>query len=159
MVSLTPDPLLFLHHFLGLYFPGLPIPAQGHHLSTKDEVADFLETYATRFGLPVRGGTKVFNLAREGDHYIVTADNRSFEAVHVVVASGPYQRSKIPTFSSELDPEIMQVHSSEYRNPEQLRDGDVLVVGAGNSGAEIPLELTETRPHVAFRPRYRPNTR
>ncbi len=125
--------------------PGLPLPAPGSHRATKDEVADYLETYATRFDLPVRGGAKVSGLATEGDHYIVTADNRSFEAAHVVVATGPYQRSKVPTFSSELDPEIMQLHSSEYRNPEQLRDGDVLVVGAGNSGAEIALELTDTR--------------
>lgn len=125
--------------------PGLPFPAPGRYLPTKDEVADYLETYATRFGLPVRGATKVFDLAREGDHYIVSTDNHSFEAAHVVVATSPYQRSKIPTFSSELDPEIMQIHSSEYRNPEQLRDGDVLVVGAGNSGAEIALEQTQTR--------------
>ena len=61
------------------------------------------------------------------------------------LSANPYQRSKIPTFSSKLDPEIMQVYSSEYRNPEQLRDGDVLVVGAGNSGAEIALEPTNTR--------------
>ena len=85
------------------------------------------------------------DLATEGDRYIVSADNHAFEAAHVVVATGAHQRSKIPTFSSELDPEIIQVHSSEYRNPEQLRDGGVLVVGAGNSGAEIALELADTR--------------
>jgi putative flavoprotein involved in K+ transport len=57
------------------------------------------------------------------------------------VASGAYQRPRVPAFASALDPDIVQLHSTEYRNPSQLRDGDVLVVGAGNSGAEIAFEV------------------
>ena len=72
---------------------------------------------------------------------MVFAGDRRFEATQVVVATGAYQCPRVPQFTSELDPEIRQFHSSEYRNPSQLREGSVLVVGAGNSGAEIALEV------------------
>ena len=63
------------------------------------------------------------------------------EADRVVVASGAYQRPRIPAFAAELDPRVVQMHSSQYRHPTQLQDGGVLVVGAANSGAEIALEV------------------
>ena len=84
--------------------------------------------------------------ARGRDHrrrrrgYVVTANGHRFEADNVVVATGAYQAPTVPAFASQLDPGIVQLHSSEYRGPSQLRDGGVLVVGAGNSGAEIAIE-------------------
>ena len=81
-------------------------------------------------------------LSREADRYVVAAGDRRFEADHVVVASGAYQRPRIPAFAPELDPSIVQLHSSEYRDPSQLQEGGVLVVGAANSGAEIALEVS-----------------
>lgn len=84
-------------------------------------------------------------LSREGDRYVVTAGKYRYEADHVVVAAGAYQRPRIPAFAPELNPGIVQLHSSEYRDPAQLREGGVLVVGAANSGAEIALELSRTR--------------
>jgi putative flavoprotein involved in K+ transport len=93
----------------------------------------------------VRLGTKVDALTRQDDCYILTAGDRRFEADRVVVASGPFQKPRVPAFVSKLDPAIMQLHSSEYRNPTQLQTGDTLVVGVGNSGAEIALELAKTR--------------
>jgi putative flavoprotein involved in K+ transport len=122
--------------------PGMGFPATAWHYPTKDEVAEYLETYAARFQLPVRAGVRVDGLTRQGDRYLVTAGERRFEAANVVVASGAYHRPLVPGFAAELDPGILQLHSSGYRRPAQLQEGRVLVVGAANSGAEIAVELS-----------------
>jgi putative flavoprotein involved in K+ transport len=80
-------------------------------------------------------------LSRNGDRYLVSAGTQRYDAEHVVVAMATYQRSRVPTFARELDPGITQLHSSEYRNPSQLKKGTVLIVGGGNSGAEIAMDL------------------
>jgi putative flavoprotein involved in K+ transport len=126
--------------------PGWAFPAPPRSFPTKEEVADYLEAYAGRFDLPVRTGARVDRLAKEGDRYVVTAGDRRFEAENVVVATGVYQTPRIPSFASELDPSIVQMHSTGYRNPSQLRKGGVLVVGAGNSGAEIAVEASRDYP-------------
>lgn len=127
---------------------GMPFPASPHYFPTKDEMADYLENYARHFDLPVRSGTHV-DLVTQSDHgYCVQAGDQQFEADNVVVAMANYQKPKVPEFASELDSEIVQLHSSEYRSPAQLRDGGVLVVGAGNSGAEISKEVI--RSHQTF---------
>jgi len=122
--------------------PGWPFPAPAWSFPTKDEVADYLEAYAARFDLPVRTGVRVDGLSREGDRFVVAAGENRFEADHVVVASGAYHKPRIPTFAAELDPGIVQLHSSQYRDPSQLQEGGVLVVGAANSGVEIALEVS-----------------
>jgi putative flavoprotein involved in K+ transport len=122
--------------------PGWPFPAPARSFPTKDQVADYLEAYAARFDLAVRSGVRVDRLTKEGKRYVVTAGDHRFEAENVVVASGVYQKPKVPAFAVELDPAIVQMHSAEYRGPHQLREGGVLVVGAGNSGAEIALEAS-----------------
>ena len=123
---------------------GMPFPASSHSFPTKDEMADYLAGYAQRFGLPVRTGVRVDRVVREGDEYVVTAGSERWVARNVVVAMATYQAPKIPAFAAELDPDIVQLHSSEYRNPDQLRAGGVLVVGAGNSGAEIAVEVARS---------------
>ena len=125
--------------------PGMPFPAPGSYFPTKDETADYLEAYAREFALPVRFGRHVDSLSRYDDGYLVSAGNERYAAEHVVVATGPYQHPKIPGFAAGLDPAIVQLHSSAYRNPDQLPEADVLVVGAGNSGAEISVDLAATR--------------
>ena len=120
---------------------GMPFPAPPHSFPTKEEMADYLESYAKKFDLPVRGGMRVERLSRDGDLFVIEAAGRRFEARQVVVAMATYQKPRIPDFARALDPDIVQLHSSEYRNPSQLREGAALVVGAGNSGAEIALDL------------------
>jgi len=120
--------------------PGWSFPAPGWSYPTKDEMADYLESYAARFQLPVRTRIRVDGLSREDGGYVVTSGLSRYEADNVVVATGGYQTPRIPVFAGELDSSIVQLHSSAYRSPSQLRDGGVLVVGAGNSGAEIALE-------------------
>jgi putative flavoprotein involved in K+ transport len=125
--------------------PGIPFPFPGGYFPTKDETADYLEEYARNFDLPVRLGRHVDSLRREGDGYLVSAGEERYMAENVVVATGPYHTPRIPDFAVRLDPSITQLHSSAYRNPDQLPKDDVLVVGAGNSGAEISMELAATR--------------
>jgi len=119
---------------------GMPFPAAPGYFPTKDEMADYLASYAAHFALPVRTGVQVTGLSRNGHRYLVASGNVTFEADNVVVAMSGYQKPRIPAFSTELDPSIVQLHSSEYRNLKQLRPGGVLLVGAGNSGSEIALE-------------------
>jgi putative flavoprotein involved in K+ transport len=125
--------------------PGMPFPAPPTHLPDKDEVADYLERYAERFDLPVRLDTRVESLGWDGERHVVHAAGVRFEADNVVVATGPFQRPRIPAVAAQLAPEIRQLHSSEYQSPFDLPDGPVLVVGAGNSGAQIALELARFR--------------
>lgn len=121
--------------------PGLPFPARAYHFPTKDQMGDYLEAYATKFDLPVRTRTRVDRVSRQPDRFVLHAGGRRFEANNVVVAMSNYQSPRTPKFAGELDPDIVQLHSSAYRSPAQLRDGGVLVVGAGNSGAEIAVEV------------------
>lgn len=121
--------------------PGMPFPAPASTYPTKDEIADYLESYATGFDLPIRGGVKVDRLFKEGERFVVTAGDLRFEAENVVVATGAYHAPRVPAFAPQLAPSILQMHSSQYRDPTQLRNGGVLVVGAGNSGAEIALDV------------------
>lgn len=123
---------------------GLPFPAAPFSFPTKDEMADYLESYATHFALPVRTGVKVERLSRDGARYIVDAGDRRYEADHVVVAMATYQAPRIPEFAPALDRGIVQLHSREYRNPGQLKSGDVLIVGAGNSGADIAMDVARS---------------
>ena len=120
--------------------PGWPMPLDPWTYPTKDQMADYLEAYAERFELPVITGAPVDSLRKDGDRYVVRAGAHRFEADNVVVASGTFQEPIVPEFAGELDPAIRQLHSADYRNPSQLQDGPVLVVGSSHSGADIALE-------------------
>ena len=139
---------------------GLPFPADADSFPTKDAMGDYLEAYARRFALPVRCGVRVERVSRLGERFLVIAGDQRFEADNVVVAMANYQRPRVPAFANELDPRIVQLHSFDYRNPAQFQEGAVLVVGAGNSGAEIALDAARAHDtcvagrdtgHVPFR--------
>ena len=120
--------------------PGMPFPAAPGTTVTKNAMADYLESYAKRFRLPVCLQTRADTLTREWGPFVVRAGSHSFGADQVVVATGGHPVPIRPSFASELDPGILQLHAVDYHNPAQLRPGEVLVVGAGNSGAEIAVE-------------------
>ena len=126
--------------------PGMRFPARRTAYPTAREMADYLEAYARHFDLPVRSSTAVETLSKDGDRYLVTAGARTFEAQNVVVATGVMQKPFVPSFASELDPRIRQLHSSGYRNLSQLQEGGVLVVGASHSGSDIAYETAATHP-------------
>jgi putative flavoprotein involved in K+ transport len=121
--------------------PGLPFPGPSSAYPTKDDTADYLEAYAREFALPVRTGVAVERLSAASQCFDVLCGDHVITARNVVVATGAYQRPRVPAFAAELDSAIVQLHSSRYRNQSQMHEGGVLVVGAGNSGAEIAIEL------------------
>jgi putative flavoprotein involved in K+ transport len=121
--------------------PGMPFPGSPSSYPTKDETADYLEAYSREFELPVRAGIKVDRLSKAGDRFEVSCGEHTLLAENVVVATGAFNTPRLPSFARELDESISQLHSKEYRRPSQIQKGAVLVVGAGNSGAEIAIEL------------------
>jgi putative flavoprotein involved in K+ transport len=127
--------------------PGMPFPAEPGHFADKDEVADYLERYAERFDLPMRLQSRAGSIDWDGARYQIPVNGGTsvLEADNVIVATGAFQRPRVPAVSKRIAPSIRQLHSSEYRNPFDLPDGPVLVVGAGNSGAQIALELARFR--------------
>jgi putative flavoprotein involved in K+ transport len=136
----------------GLAFPGDP---DGH--PTRDEVLSYLEQYAATFELPVEVNARVRSLRREDGRFAVELDDRTLEADHVVVATGPFQVANVPPVTGELGPEVTQLHSTGYRRPEDVPEGAVLVVGGGNTGYQIAEELSATRRvHLAVGARQTP---
>ena len=127
--------------------PGMPFPAPSDHLADKDEVAEYLERYARRFDLPVRLDSTVQKLTSDGErfHLTIAGSDATIEADNAVVATGAFQTPNFPGVAAKLSSSIHQLHSSAYQNPFELPEGPVLVVGAGNSGAQIALELSRDR--------------
>jgi putative flavoprotein involved in K+ transport len=123
---------------------GMPFPAAPDSFPTRDEMADYLEAYAERFALPVRSSTRVESLSQRDGRFVAVAGGAELVADQVVVAMSSYQQPRLPSFAADLAGDVIQLHSSQYRNQGQLREGPVLVVGAGNSGAEIAHELSST---------------
>jgi len=123
--------------------PGLPLGG-GYRFPTKDELLDYLERYVATFELPVRLSVPVDGLFREGSGFRVTAGGEAFDADHVILATGAHRVPRTPAIAADLSADIVQLHSVEYRNPGQLQPGSVLLVGAGNTGAEIAMDIAPT---------------
>jgi len=128
--------------------PGMAFPVPKNYMPTKDEAADYLEGYARHFDLPILHGVKIDALDRINQGYRLSSSTATFFAKNVIIATGPFQLPKTPVMAAELDPAIFQIHSSAYSNPGQIHAKSVLVVGAGNSGAEIALEIKRADKHV-----------
>jgi putative flavoprotein involved in K+ transport len=131
--------------------PGLAFPGDPDRYPTRDEVADYLTDYAARFELPVELGSHVRSLSKVGGSYRVGLVDRTYEADQVVVATGPFQAPYRPALAERLDDGVLQLHSSDYRSPDSVSAGPVLVVGGGNSGFQIAEELSRTHEvHVSI---------
>ena len=130
--------------------PGLPFPGERWAFPQKDAVADYLESYALHWDLPVRTSTRIDALeARPEGGYAASVGADTITCDNVVIATGTFGRTPhIPDFAAELDPSVRQLHSSEYRRPGQLRSGRVLVVGASHSGTDIAYEVARTHQTV-----------
>ena len=125
--------------------PGLPFPAAADAYPGKDDVADYLQTYAAKFRLPVRLDTTATSLSRSGGSYVMGSGPETILARQVVLATGPFQAPFTPSVSAQFGTGVHQIHSVDYRRPDDLPPGRVLVVGAANSGCQIALELSATR--------------
>jgi putative flavoprotein involved in K+ transport len=122
--------------------PGRPFPGDPDRYPTRDEVVDYLTDYAR--DLPVHYNARVTRLSGTADGHRVELADRTLQTAQVIVATGPFQTPRTPALSRELDPGLVQLHSSDYRNPAQIPDGPVLVVGGGNTGYQIAEELAAT---------------
>jgi putative flavoprotein involved in K+ transport len=140
--------------------PGFPYAGpDGDGFMLRDEVVGYLENYANSFDVPLVEGVRATKLTQDGDRFRLATDHGTVTADQVVVATGPYQRPRIPRMAERLPSGLVQLHSSQYRNPEQLPPGEVLVVGTGQSGCQIAEDLhlagrkvhlvTGTAPRVA----------
>lgn len=125
--------------------PGMRMEEDQETFPTKDEVADYLEVYASFFQLPVQLRTVVSKVQKVDGIFTVHTEKEVLSARNVIIATGAFQKPLIPTFSRRLLSSVFQLHSSQYKSPSQIPDGPVLVVGGGNSGAQIAVELAETR--------------
>ena len=124
-----------------LNLPGLAFPAPTDHYPTKDAVADYLRAYAEKFDFNIMYDARVTRLTKTADHFEVTIGTETIAAKAVIVATGALQSPKIPAFASKLHASVNHLHSAHYRNPKMIPDGDILIVGGGNSGAQIGEEL------------------
>ncbi len=124
--------------------PGQAFPGDPDGYATRDEVISYLDDYAEALALPVELGSAVHSLRKVGDTFELVLDDRTLVADQVVVATGPFQRQRLPQFATDLAPEVFQVHSVNYRTPNDVPRGTVLVVGGGNTGYQIARELSAT---------------
>jgi putative flavoprotein involved in K+ transport len=137
-----------LHLFTPSQYDGLPgmkFPLRKNSFPGKDEMADYLAEYTAKFRLPVHSSVRVKKISYSEGAYKLDTSNGTYFAEKIIVSSGTHPVPKIPAFASQLSSEIEQIHSSEYKNPDMLANGDVLVVGAGTSGVEIALEVSKER--------------
>lgn len=107
----------------------------------RDEVVAYFEQYVVRFQLPIRYNTRVTSIEPDDTGYVVRTDGGAFAARNVVVATGLFQRHKIPPFHTQIDAGITQIHSGAYRHPGSIPPGAVLVAGSAQSGCQIAEEL------------------
>ncbi len=122
--------------------PGLRFPGRPGAFPTAGELADYLEEYVRHHGLRVECDVAVVSTTQDADGgWTVVTDRGAYLADNVVVATGGETHPRVPEIAGRIDPGIRQLHSSEYRRPDQLLPGPVLVVGLGQSGADIALEL------------------
>ena len=125
--------------------PGLPFPGDGDGYPTRDEVIVYLEQYAETFGLPIELSSRVQRLTRDDGTLVLDVNGSLIAADQVVVATGPFQVPRVPELAAQLAPEVVQMHSTGYRNPDGLPRGVILVVGGGNTGFQVAKELSATR--------------
>lgn len=149
-----------LQLFTPLDFARLPdraYPLGTPTLPGKDAVADYLADYARHFAIPLILGSPVTRLISDGRRFVAELpDGRILHAGRVAIAAGAYSRPAIPPLAAALGPDIFQLHSATYRSPADVPPGEVLVVGAGNTGAQLALELHASGRRVVLSASKRP---
>jgi putative flavoprotein involved in K+ transport len=124
--------------------PGFPYPGDDPHgFMQKDDIVQYIEAYAASFDAPVTEGVEVSRIRKnkESDVFEVSTSLGDYTADQVAIAVGGYHRPKVPRIADRFPESMVQIHSSEYRNPQSLPDKAVLVVGTGQSGCQIAEDL------------------
>ncbi len=139
--------------------PGLSLEGDQHGFPTKMEIVDYLRQYANKYNFPIKFQTEVVSIQLEENIFTIKTNQGIYQSRNLIIATGAFQSPRIPSFSKKLSHHVNQLHSSHYRNPSQLIEGNVLIVGGGNSGAQIAVELskiTDTYLAVSQMPSYLP---
>ncbi|WP_064640070.1 flavin-containing monooxygenase [Paenibacillus sp. AD87] len=121
--------------------PGMPLSGNKNSLPSKDEIADYFENYAKQMELPIKLNCSISRLSKRDEMFYAETNDGMIEARNIIVATGPFQTKNVPHFAKSLSENVIQLHSSEYKNRSQLLPGTTVVVGGGNSGAQIAVEL------------------
>ncbi|MDT0691104.1 NAD(P)/FAD-dependent oxidoreductase [Salegentibacter sp. F188] len=130
--------------------PGLDFPGAKGYYPSKDEVAEYFQAYAEEYDFPIQFNTLIEKILQRENHFLLKSPQGDLKAKNVIVATGPFHIPYIPSFSEKIDPEIFQVHSNYYKNPDQLKPGKTMVVGAGDSGFQILDEISRGESNVYF---------
>lgn len=127
------------------HLPGYKMPRNADYYPTKDQMATYLADYAARFDFPIQLSTKVTKVRKKDDTWNISTHNGSFTANNLIIATGPFTTPLIPDFADTLSKDVQQLHSSIYKSPSDVTSQSVVVVGGGNSGAQISVELAHTK--------------
>lgn len=123
---------------------GLEMNGDPEGFPNKEEMADYLEQYSLKFRLHIQNNEIVHSVNKESSKFRIETNKGLYSAKNVIIATGTFHKPYIPTFSKEIPTYVLQLHTSQYKNHNQLSEGNVLVVGAGNSGAQIAVELANS---------------
>ena len=124
--------------------PGLKVSKKYQYYPLKDEIADYFESYVHTFELPIIHDTRITKLTKSNGVFSADTASGVIQARQVVIANGPFHKPFIPDCAKHLAPIVWQLHSLDYKNSSQVPNGNVLVVGGGNSGAQLAMELSKT---------------
>ena len=132
------------------HLPGLEFPLKKGHYANKYEVADYLKSYVKHFNMPIELNQKINHLEKTAEGFSIKSETKTYQAKEVIIATGPFHTPFTPLCHKKIDADIIQIHSENYKNPNQLQDGATLVVGAGDSGVQILEEISNTERTVYF---------
>ncbi|MEG7357377.1 NAD(P)/FAD-dependent oxidoreductase [Bacillus inaquosorum] len=125
--------------------PGMHLEGEKHSFPSKNEIVAYLKKYVERFDIPIQLRTEVISVLKLKNHFLIKTNGEEYQTKNLIIATGPFHTPNIPSISKDLANNINQLHSSQYKNSKQLVPGNVLVVGGGNSGAQIAVELSKER--------------
>src|SRR3989338_7990238 len=132
------------------HLESFPFPGDQMRQPQKDDVVFYLKNFAKHFDLKPEFGTKVIKIEKQEETFIIHTNKGIYKSKFLVLATGPFQTPFVPEFAKDIPKEIFQLHSDNYRNPHQLKDGPTVVIGGGNSGAEIAEEIANSGREVLF---------
>ncbi|WP_432264635.1 flavin-containing monooxygenase [Autumnicola musiva] len=130
--------------------PGLDFPAPQGHYPSKKEVADYFKLYAEKYKIPIRFNTFISKICREKDYFLLKSTQGDLRTKNVIIATGPFHIPYTPPFAKNINKNIFQIHSNYYKNPQQLKKGNTMVVGGGDSGFQILDEISRTGRKVYY---------
>ena len=132
------------------HLPGLKFDAPKGHYPTKFEVSNYFKNYAKEFDIPLQLQTLITSVKKTKECFLVTSEKKVFETKNVIVATGPFHIPYTPPCNTKISESVFQMHSNYYKKLDQLREGDTLVVGAGDSGYQILDEISKDKNRTVY---------